>query len=153
MKALGYVFVLCLIAGVAFAGSSAEIVSTDIDSNGNIRVWTQYKVDGVEVDSKYDKIDGKKVFCSRYNKMNFFDKTDAEIKTAITKDVSTHAEALIRKEYVKKSTKVVKDSHLKDVVGTKITKETTEIKIDTDGDNVADKTIVVRTDGTSTVKP
>jgi len=132
--------------GVAFAdeGSNvtAEIISQDLDDNGNIRVWTQYKIDNIEVKSQYPKIDGKFVYATRYHILNFVGMTDTEIKARIQQDVETHAETLIRKTFIKKANQDILDSHLSDVVGTKVIKETTTIKVS------EDKEWELKTDGT-----
>jgi hypothetical protein len=153
MKILGLVLGLCLITTLAFAGAEGEVISIDKDDNGNIRVWTQYKVDGVEVESRYPKINGKSVFCSRYHFLNFVGMTDTEIKTKILEDVNIHAETLIRKTYILKKNRDIFDNHLKNVTTSKVSKETTIIKIDTDGDNIPDKEYMVKTDGTETITP
>lgn len=150
VKMLCFVIGFVLIAVTAFAGSSAEVVSIDLDNKGNIRIWTQYKVDGVEVESQYPKIDGKSVYCSRYYSLNFVGMDDAEKDARILEDVNVHTEKLIRKEYIKKSNIDILDNHLKGVVGSKVTKTTASIEVDLDGDGINDETWLLKTDGTHT---
>ena len=74
---------------------------------------------------------------------------DAEIKVRILKDVNIHAETLIKKTYIKKANEVIFTTNLKDVIGSKVTKITTDIKVDTDGDGINDTTYTVKTDGSA----
>ena len=107
MKILGIVFGLCLISTLAFADASGEIVAIDKDANGNIRVWTQYKVDNIEVESRYPKIDGKYVYCTRYSKQNFLGMTETEIIERIEEDLKSHSQNLIQKAFDVKSDKTL----------------------------------------------
>ena len=72
-KILVLLFLVLCIASPVFADVTEEVISIDKDANENIRVWTQYKLDGVEVKSKYDKI------CQDLNKKNE-PKTQLDVK-------------------------------------------------------------------------
>ncbi len=144
MKILTIAICFCFISIFAFAGTSAEIISYDKDDNGNIRVWTQYKIDGVEVDSRYPKINGKQVYCTRYTVFNFVDMTDNEIVARVKEDIEKHAETLIIKTFTEKKNDIIVQNNLYKLVGTTATKITATKKIsDT-------KEWVLKTDGTFT---
>lgn len=138
---------MCLVCGIAFAGVEAEIISIDKDNNENIRVWTTYNIDNIEVKSSYPKINGHYVFCSRYYALNFAGMTDAEIKTRILEDVNDHAENLIKKTYIQKSNNDILTNHLGAVMGSKVTKTEAIIQVDTNGDGEVDKNWTVKTNG------
>lgn len=151
MKTLGLVLGFCLITTLAFGDVIGEVISIDKDDNGNIRVWTQYKVDNVEVQSNYPKIDGKYVYCSRYHAMNFVGMTDKQIKDRILKDVDNHTKSLIRNTYIKKANDDIFDKHLKNIKNSKIQNETVTIKADTNGDGISDKEVILKTDGSQSI--
>jgi len=153
MKHLICIMGFLIIASIVFADVTAEVVSIDKDQNGNIRVWTQYKIDGVEVQSNYPKIGGKSVYCSRYNAFNFLGMTDAQIKTRILADVDAHTKSLITQTYTKKANEDILTKHLKNITGSKVSNEEAVIQIDTDGDGVNDKEIKIKTDGSSVISP
>lgn len=149
MKILGIAFCLCLITIFAFADVEAEIVAKDIDANGNIRIWTCYKIDGVEVESQYPKINGKFVYATRFAAHNFAGMTDEQIEKAILYQSKIHGRTLTEKEFKKKTISTnddIFDNHLKNLVGKTVLVESAEIRID-------DTTIIeVKTDGTHTEK-
>lgn len=147
MKRILLILVFCLFATNVFAGVTAEILAYDLDDNGNIRVKTQYKIDGVEVISRYPTLGGKYYFVTRYHTLNFAGMSDAEIKTRILEDVEAHAKSLIKKTYIEKSNLDIHDNHIKEVVGSKVTKTTTTIEVDTDGDGEKDTNYILKTDG------
>jgi len=146
MRMVSLLVLSLLFGSVCFGDVTGEIVSIDKDINGNIRVWTQYKVDGVEVQSQYPKINGKSVYCTRYSAMNFLGMTDAEIKARILEDVDTHTKSLIRKTYVEKTNNDILTGHINGIVGSKVTNQTVTKVID-------GKEYILKTDGTYTVKP
>jgi hypothetical protein len=169
---LSVFLVLCL-SGLAFADASFEIIGQDIDNNGNIRVWTCHKVDGVEVVSQYPKMKDAKgvehyVYCTRYSKPNFKDCKDTkEIETKIINDIANYSDNLIRKEYDAKAAKTINQTQidyatavnsafvadsLKDLVGKTKAVTTAVVKVDTDLDGVNDKEITLTTSGTKTEK-
>ncbi len=144
MKIASLILGLCLIATFAFAGTSAEIISYDKDDNGNIRVWTSYYLDGQNVESRYPKMDGKFVYCTRYTVFNFIDMNDDEIVARIKEDIDAHAENLIVKTFEEKNNDSIIQNNLSKLVGTTTTKTTATRKVsDT-------KEWVVKTDGTFT---
>ena len=68
---------------------TTEIKSVDIDANGNIRVTTEYKKDGLQV----------QIGNTRYSMGA--SETEEDVKTKILADIKTHAENLVSREYVK----------------------------------------------------
>jgi len=68
---------------------SAEIKEVALDGNGNIVVTTEYKKDGVPVQTGN----------TRYSFGALA--TQAEIESRINQDIKTHSENLITREYVK----------------------------------------------------
>ena len=158
---------LILVLGLAvnvFADTTAEIVDIDLDDNGNIRVWTCHKIDGVEVQSQYPKIDGHYVYCTRYSGQNFLDcKDKKEIEAYIINDIKNHTYNLVQKEFDKKALKTYReikvdyngaanqtfiDSNLDEIVGKKTSASEVTYEIDTDNDGVKDKEITLKQDGT-----
>ena len=161
------ILVLCLYAVTAYAGVEANVIKQDLDDNGNIRVWTQYLVDGAEVVSQYPKINGKYVFATRYSKQNFLScKDDAEIEARILQDLNAHGQTLINQTFDKTAVKSLTQlridynrtanddfakDHLKTLIGEKVTVTTAVTKIDSNNDTIPDKELNVKTDGTFTV--
>ncbi len=143
----------CLLTTFAFADVIGEIVSIDKDVKGSIRVWTQYKVDGVEVESRYPKIGGKYVFCSRYNAINFAGMTDTQIKARIDFDVKQHTKSLLRNTYISVVNDDIIANHLGTVVGSTTTTKDLKINVDTDGDGVIDAEVLIKTDGSQSISP
>ncbi len=142
------ILVLVLIIGLpCFADVTGEIISIDKDVKGSIRVWTQYKVDGVEVESLYPKIGGKYVFCSRYNAINFAGMSDAQIKDRIDFDVERHTESLLKNTYISIVNDDIIANHLGTIVGSTTTTKDLKINVDTDGDGVNDAKVTIKTDG------
>ena len=147
MKKLFLVLLFLALVTNCFAGVEAEIVAKDLDDNGNIRVWTQYKIDGVEVESNYPKIDGKSVYCVRFNALNFMDMNATEIKDKIIGEAKSHCENLIQKTWVQKQNAEIIDKEIKGVVGSKLNiTETTRVINGKDG-----KEYILKTDGTITI--
>ena len=121
------------------------IVKVDTDEKGAIRVWSQYKINGVEVASQYPKIDGKSVYCSRYSVVNFAGQDKATIQASVTKDVEAYANKLAIDQYSKVATPTSIADNLTELVGTTVTK--------TDGVlAVGDKEATFKADGTVTIK-
>lgn len=148
-------------------GAEGTVIGKDIDVKGNIRVWTQYKVDGVEVDSNYPKMDGKQVYCTRYNKRNFLGMSKTEVKERVDADLISQCQNLIGKEFDKKAPKTINeirkdynaqanqdfvDVSFPVIIGNKVTEIDKTIILDTDNDGVNDKEIKVKTDGTKVEK-
>lgn len=155
MRIVVIVLSLILISSVAFAvedGVTAKILAYDIDDNGNIRVKTQYKIDGVEVKSNYPKLNDKYYFVTRYYALNFPGMTDKQIKDRILEDLNAHAENLVLDTFVKKNNQDIHDNHLSALVGSVISKIKATFKFDSDGDNIDDKEWTVYTNATYTEK-
>lgn len=155
------------LAATAFAGVDGEIVSQDIDDRGNIRVWTVYSVDGVEVESRYPKMDGHFVYCTRYSKRNFDGMTNTEILERIDADLKQHGKTLTQHAFNAVAAKSINQiqidykvqvntafatDKLKTLVGRKVSVTSAVIKMDTDGNGLMDKELTIRTDGTKTEK-
>ena len=120
------VLVMLFMTAICYAGVEGEVIDYDLDAKGSIRVWTQYKVDGVEVGSKYPKKDGKYVYCTRYHALNFLGMTGAEIKIRVLEDVDTHTKSLIQQKCIKEANKNIK---LKDVVGSTVSAQSATMVI------------------------
>lgn len=163
MKRLILIILLCFITTLAYADVKAKIVSQDLDSNGNIRVWVQYLVDGVEVESKYPKIDGKSVYCARYKKQNFLGMNSKQIEDYIKNDFKEFGKKILVSAFNKKAPKTIHEitieyntqansnfinSDFPKIIGEEIDIAEDEILLDTDNDGKADKKIRVKTDGT-----
>ena len=158
---------LMLICGLAFAEVTAEIIQTDLDNNGNIRVWACHKINGVEVESNYPKINGHFVYCTRYSKQNFKDLTTAKaIEDYILNDIKNYDINLISKEFDKKAPKTIQQiqvdynatanqtfmsTSLDKLVGKTISATEASYKIDTNNDGVLDKDIRIKDDGTKII--
>ena len=169
MRILGLVFCLCLLTSFAFAQVTAEIIKTDIDNNGNIRVWTCHKINGVEVTSQYPKIDGKSVYCTRYSKQNFKDLADkTAINNYILNDIKNYSNTLIQKEFDKNAPETLNQikidynatanqnfatTNLDTLVGKKLIVTEVSQQLDTNNDGVNDATITFKDDGTKTITP
>lgn len=139
----------------------AEIIGHDIDNRGNIVIKSQYKVDGVEVASRYPKLDGKQYFVTRYSAENFIGLGDAEIEGLIKKDLSAHCNSLTRDRFAEKSAETqesiirnanrnLSENGFDKLVGKKITVDSFKIKVDTDIDGMYDQEWDIKTDGTKT---
>ena len=96
-----YILALMMICftTLAFAGASGEIVKIEFDDTYNIRVWVQYKVDGVEVPSRYPPINGKQVWCFRKNFSDFVGMTNTDIINNIKGDIEDHCDKLVIGEF------------------------------------------------------
>lgn len=155
------IIAVLLVLGLACSASAevtAEIVAKDLDDNGNIRVWTQYKVDGVEVESRYPQIGGKFVYCTRYSRQNFTGMAKNEIAEYIDNDIGSHNDTLTQKEYNKKAQKTVSqlrveyntqenqkflDTDFPDIIKKRVISDNAKVVI-------GDEEYLVKTDGTHT---
>ena len=169
MKLVVLVLTLCLITSFAFADVTAEIVYYDKDAKGKIRVWAEYKIDNKVVQSSYvfkdgiiynaageqlgtyenQFLNGGQFYCTRYSAHNFAGFTDEQIEKVILYQSQKQCENLIKNEFISKTISTndeIFDKHLKTLVGKTITKDKTELKIDDE------TTILISTDGTSTIK-
>lgn len=145
----------CLIlfwSQVVFADVTAEVLSYKIDDNGNIEVHTQYKIDGVEVQSRYPQENGKYYWVTRYAASNFGSMTEAQIKRRILSEIDSQTNALVVKSFIEKENQNIINNKLGTLVGSTVTKTQAEIGVDNDGDNKADKIWVVKTDGSKIEK-
>jgi hypothetical protein len=130
-------------ATLVHADVTGEIIGKSIDENGNIVIQTQYKIDGVEVPSRYPQLDGKYYWVTRYSMQNFYGMSDADILVRIQKDIIQFGQSLISKKYVtEENTKL----ELKGVVGSTVTVTSADITVS------KDLAITVKTDGSLPVE-
>jgi len=151
MKKFILVLVMCLVCTAVHADVSSVILKKDIDDNGNIRVYTQYKIDGVEVESRYPKLDGKYYYVARYDFMNFIKEdgtimSEAEKEAYIELDIEIHKKNFTKRTFIKKNNLDIQQNGLSNLVGKQGTTKTATIKIS--------ETIEweVKTDGTKVEK-
>ena len=124
----------------------ATVISKSIDpKRGSIIVWTQYKVDGKEVASAYPKIDGKSVYCVRYDPLQLLGKTEAEIEAKVLKDLEAHTGKLIKDKFKSLTTSDILDTGLANIIGKTITKGVTVVRM-------GDRELTLKDDGTYTSK-
>lgn len=155
------IFALIFISTQAMADVTGEIISVKKDTNGNIEVHTQYKIDGVEVVSNYPQENGKYYWVTRYSVQNFFGMSDVEKQGRIDIDVKTFAESLITKPFIPELIQIVKDANatlietnlFKQMAGHIVNTKEAKILIDTNFDKVPDTEWVVKTDGTKVETP
>lgn len=156
-----------LMAGLCFAGSDYDIKLKEIDANGNIVIWTKYKLDGTVVDSNYPQSatpprmacpaaywnttrNACTVWASRYSIENFAGMDSAAIKTRIKKDCKAFARHLIKKKFDEISNT---NLDLSATIGTTDSFTTEDVYLDTDADGVLDTVWHVSSDGTKTEEP
>ena len=155
-----------MMACPAWADVTAKIISFKLDDNKNIEVHTQYKIDGVEVVSRYpqescdDGLGGTTqcyIWVTRYQVLNFVNPdgtlmSDAEIKDKIILDLQQFENALIQKTYLEKKNQEIFETNLKTIVGTldSLTSSTITLKDSTGKETT---TLEVKTDGTATITP
>ena len=164
VKMVALVVMGVLLTTCAFAEVTSDVVKTDIDDNGNIQVWAIHSIDGVEVESRYEKIDGHSVYCTRYSKRNFEGLNKKEVEDYILADIQNHTENLVQKEFDKKApktwNKIQKDynaeandkfakQNLDELVGRGVSVNSVTKKIDSDNDGVLDKEITLGQNGTT----
>lgn len=121
------------------------IVKVDTDTNGAIRVWSQYKIDGQEIVSQYPKIDGKSVYCTRYDAVSLTGLTKEEIQAKVLKDVEQFVDVNVKKEYLKTATPTCISDNFSDLVGQSVSKDSTLM-------TVSGKEITLNQTGTTSVK-
>lgn len=117
---------IVLMAGSAWAGCTANIVSSGMDENNNIVISTQHICDGQEIPSRYPQIDGKYVWQTRYSFQNFDGMTEAQRNEYILNDVSKFDESLIAKNFTGQENA---KQDFKSLIGQSKTVETTEMQI------------------------
>lgn len=138
----------------AFAGVYAEIIDiVQDDSRGSIIVRTQYKIDGIEVISRYPKLNGKYYHVTRYHINSFAGMTDPQARDYILADLTAHAKNLVKTTYLRKANFVFIQDKANLIIGTNGTVNQTSILVDTDADNILDTEWIVKTDGTRTEQP
>jgi len=108
------VLMALMMARFCYADVTAEIIGKAIDDNGNIIIKTQYKVDGVEVKSRYPVENGKYCWITMYNVTHFANMTEQEISEKINKDISDFSKTLIRKKFIEVANKTV---NLQNIIG------------------------------------
>jgi len=144
MKKALLILALMAVCATAKADVTAEILSQKIDENGNIRVETQYKIDGKTVDVKAQAC-ANCTQGSRYSFTNFIGMTDAEIMAYIKADIEVHAKNLVARKFATDENKKLLPD-ISDLTGQKVTATESVIKIsDTEE-------WTVKTDGTKTTK-
>jgi len=131
----------------SWADVTAEIISYKIDQNGNIEVHTQYKIDGVEVVSRYPQENGKYYWVTRYTASAFGNMTEPQIIARIMKEIDDESGALLLESYVKKINQTIATTKLGTLTGSKLTKTQADLKVDNDGDGKADQIWTVTSDG------
>ena len=159
MRMILAVVMVLSFAVTAFADVTAEIVGKDIDSNGSIVIKTQYKIDGVEVESRYPQEGGKYYWVTRYSKQNFAGMDATQIQARIDKDIQAFGESLILKPFQEEQRQALKTANtafynisLTSIVGHKVTVTEAKMIVDTNFDGVQDKEWTVKTDGTKNEK-
>lgn len=141
------IFLIFIFPSLIFADVTAEILSYKIDDNGNIEVHTQYKIDGVEVQSRYSQEDGKYYWVTRYVASTFGNMTDVQIKERILSEIKEQMNALGQQSFLKKANEDIVNNRLKTLVGSTAIQSQFDIGVDNDGDHKVDKTWTVNTKG------
>ena len=155
-----------IMAVPSWADVTAKIISFRLDDNKNIEVHTQYKIDGVEVVSRYpqedcdDGVGGTTkcyIWVTRYQILNFINldgtlMSDSEIKSKIVLDLQQFENSLIQKTYLEKKNQEIFNKNLKTIVGTLDSLSSTTITLkDSAGKDITN--LEVKTDGTATATP
>lgn len=149
MKKLVVAVVMVLgLASVCFADVTAEIIGVDLDENGAIRVKTQYKIDGKEVESRYPQQDGKYYFVTRYRIDNFAGMNKTKILQRIKSDISSFQKNIILNDYFKKANDAFVKSGA-DLINITNTEKTATLDLDTDNDGIPDTRWIIE-NGTKT---
>lgn len=147
-----------------FAGASGEIVLFEPKDSGVIFAWTQYKIDGVEVQTSYPKINDKYVKKLKFNVDSCFPmedgtvecllgKTTAEKLAILKEQIKLHCNMLTMESY--RNATIDSDTlatELNSAIGDKVSVTSVSKKVDTDGDGKYDKEFLFKTDGTKTEK-
>ena len=147
--------VLICVSSLAFADVTPEIVGKAIDDNGNIVIKTQYKIDGVEVVSRYPQENGKYYWVTRYSIQNFANMNATQIQDRIDQDIKAYADNLITQPFQEQQRRALKTANsnfyntsLSNVTGHKVTVTSAKMVVDTNFDGMQDKEWTVKTDGT-----
>jgi len=160
MKKIWLVVLFLGFTSLCFADVTAEIIGKDIDTNGNIIVKTQYKIDGIEVQSNYPQLGGKYYWVTRYSIQNFANMDATQVQARIDKDIKAYGEQLILKPFREQLRVDLKTANqnlfngdlLKDIIGHKTTVETATMIIDKNFDGIVDTEIIAKSDGSKIEK-
>ena len=147
MRVRQLIIVLLLVANVAYADVTAEIISYKIDDNGNIEVHTQYKIEGAEVQTRYPQENGKYYGVTRYVASSFGNMNNPQIKSRILTEIEDQVNALGIESFMKKENKEITDNKLGGLVGSTILQEQFNLGVDNDGDHKVDQIWTVKSDG------
>ena len=155
MRFLILLLAFCMVAVLGYAGVTAEILDiTQDQSNGSIIVKTQYKLDGVEVISRYPKDEqGRSYWVTRYNIDKFAVMSDQQAKTYILNDLKQFAQSVIRQAYFKIANFDYTQEKADLLIGATGEVNTADILVDTNADGIADTIWYVKSDGTKTEEP
>jgi len=151
MKKILLTICLILMCGTVYAAApvvKGKILKKDIDANGNIIFYTNYTIDGVDMPSKYPKIDGKTNMVTRASYTNFVGMTDEQIEARILSKVQEYVDAVVGREYAKKKNLEILEGNLSTIIGKEVTASSTEKLVDTTGDGELDTKWTLRADGT-----
>jgi len=151
-KLLVVLFLVLGLARLCFADVTAEIIAVDKDNNGNIQIKTQYKIDGVEVQSNYPPLNGKYYWINRYDIKSFAGMTKAQILLRIKKDIISFEKNLIQKKYMEINNDIFVTAG-QNLVGATNTQTTTSVYVDTNSDGILDTEWVLKSDSTRTELP
>lgn len=160
MKKLIFVLGFLMVAQWAVADVTRKVISIKQDENGNLEVHTQYKVDGVEVVSRYltEPCDDGQcyIWVTRYDAVNFINPDgtfmdDAQKVEFIGNQVDKFSDSLIRKTFVQKKNLEIKDAGIKDLIGSTKTIQSSVIELKDKDKNIT-ATVELKTDGTLSSK-
>ena len=118
-------------------------------SQGEIIVWANYKIDGLDVPSAYvcangeirarmgellgtyapeENLDGAQLYCTRYDALQFANMSDQEIKDFIVGQSQAQVDNLVKKEYSKVENLSIAD-RVKSVVGQTVQADSVTVQI------------------------
>ena len=152
MKKLFLLVLFLVMTFPVFADVSAKIVGVVKDDNGNIEVRTQYKIDGVEVQSRYPQMNGMSYWVTRYNVQNFAGMTKAQILGRIKQDIKSFEVKLIIDKFLAINNDVFVTAG-QNIVNATDTVQSAMIYVNTTGGNVLDTSWQVFTDGHKVESP
>ena len=153
--ALTLIVLLGFICGIARADVQGNPLKVDIDDHGNIRVYVQYVIDGVELVTNYPllpELGDKHYLVVRFDAYNFVGMSAEQKKQKIRDEIKKHAEYIISSTFLKKENIEVLDD-VKTIVGEEIDVKDATVKFDTNKDGQEDTEWTVKSDGTKTEKP
>ena len=153
MKRVILVLMMLAWAGMAQADVTYRVLAKNFDDGKNILTLTQYKIDGVEVISRYPKLDGKYYWVVRYTASRMVGMSDVEIDDLIIKDIKGFCRDLTISAFSKIKNQDIFDNHMESIVGKTGVLKSTKLQIDTDGDGIDDTEATIKTDGTHIESP